>query len=291
MTTAPRTPPKPRALFLDVYGPFVRPLGGWIAIADLVALMGELGVDADIVRSTASRMTKDGMLERCQGPAGAQGYALSVKLRRALELGDRRIFEAQRPARLSDGWVVVTFSIPESDRQLRHQLRSRLVWLGFGNLAPGVWLAPRRLLPDAMAVVAHFSLEPYVDFFSAHYEGLDTPHALASRAWDLRELSEMYSEFLAGHQATLARWRTPPRDDEGRLAFVDYVCTLTQWRRLPFLDPGLPAELLPDGWPGHEASRSFLRLARTLGPRAFDYVRQVMGLPDEGKQLARLHGG
>ena len=40
-----------------MYGPFVRPLGGWIAIADLVRLMGELGLDGDIVRSTASRMT------------------------------------------------------------------------------------------------------------------------------------------------------------------------------------------------------------------------------------------
>lgn len=285
------TPPKPRALFLDVYGPFVRPLDGWIAIADLVTLMAELGVDADIVRSTASRMTKDGLLVRRQGAGGAQGYALSAKLLRALELGDRRIFEAQRPARLADGWVLVTFSIPETDRQLRHQLRSRLVWLGFGNLAPGVWLAPKRLLPDAKAVVEHFSLERYVDFFSAHYEGADSQHALARRAWDLRELSGMYSDFLSGHQATLARWRTPPGEGEGRQAFVDYVFTLTQWRRLPFLDPGLPAELLPDGWPGHEASRAFLRLARTLGPRAFHHVRETMGLPDEGKQLARLHGG
>ena len=85
--------------------------------------------------------------------------------------------------------------------------------------------------------------------------------------------------------------RAAAGEDEGRAAFVDYVFTLTQWRRLPFLDPGLPAELLPDGWPGHEASRAFLRLARALGPRAFDYVREMMGLPDEGQRLARLHGG
>ena len=287
----PPPQPKPRTLFLDVYGPFVRRLGGWIATGDLVSLMGDLGVPANAVRVTASRMTKDGLLERTPGPGRASGYALSPKLRRALELGDRRIFEAQRPASLADGWVVVTFSIPEADRKLRHQLRSRLVWLGFGSPSPGVWLAPQRLLPDVKAVVSHFGLQPYVDFFSARYEGTGSVPELVGRAWNLEELGRMYTDFLARHQPALERWRTPPAPDEGRQAFIDYVFTLTQWRRLPFLDPGLPPELLPDGWPGHEASRAFLSLARTLGPGAFHYVRQVMGLPDTGQQLARLHGG
>ncbi|WP_454132103.1 hypothetical protein [Kitasatospora aureofaciens] len=39
--------------------------------------------------------------------------------------------------------------MPESERAHRHQLRSRLSWLGFGNAAPGCRLAPARLLPDA----------------------------------------------------------------------------------------------------------------------------------------------
>jgi len=275
-----------------VYGPFVRPLGGWIAIADLVRLMGELGLDGDIVRSTASRMTKDGLLERRTGPHRTQGYALSEKLHRALEIGDRRIFEAHKPARLDEGWVLVTFSIPETDRRLRHQLRSRLVWLGFGNLAPGVWLAPRRLLPDARAVVRSFELEAYVDFFAAQFEGPNELHQLVRRAWQLEDLARLYAEFLVVQEDVLARWRRPAGGPgEGRQAFVDYVMTLTRWRRLPFLDPGLPADLLPDGWPGHEASRAFLRLARTLGPRAFEHVRLVMDVPDRGQRLARLHGG
>jgi phenylacetic acid degradation operon negative regulatory protein len=290
VSTAPHSI-KPRALFLDVYGPFVRPLGGWIAIADLVRLMDELGVDADIVRSTASRMTKDGLLERRPGPRHVQGYALSEKLHRALEIGDRRIFEAHRPARLSDGWLIVTFSIPETDRQLRHLLRSRLVWLGFGNLAPGVWVAPRRLLGDVRKVVASFGLERYVDIFSARFEGPGELQDVVRRAWELDELAAGYQRFLADHGPVLERWRRPPTAEDGCRAFVDYVMTLTRWRRLPFLDPGLPAELLPDGWPGHAASRAFIRLARALGPTAFEHVRLTMDVPDAGQRLARIHGG
>jgi phenylacetic acid degradation operon negative regulatory protein len=140
-------------------------------------------------------------------------------------------------------------------------------------------------------VVAHFSLQPYVDFFSTHYEGEDSLQALVKRAWGLEELARWYSEFLADHQAVLERWRTGPTEEQGREAFVGYVLTLTMWRRLPFLDPGLPADLLPPDWPGHDASRTFLRLARTLGPRAFEHVREVMGLPPGAGQLAKLHGG
>jgi phenylacetic acid degradation operon negative regulatory protein len=32
---------------------------------------------------------------------------------------------------------------------------------------------------------------------------------------------------------------------------------LTVWRRLPYLDPGLPPELLPEGWNGGRAAALF----------------------------------
>jgi phenylacetic acid degradation operon negative regulatory protein len=35
------------------------------------------------------------------------------------------------------------------------------------------------------------------------------------------------------------------------------VQLVQQWRVVPFLDPGLPAELLPADWPGPAAAESF----------------------------------
>ena len=64
--------------------------------------------------------------------------ALSDHARRVLHEGDRRIFERPR-ASLGDGWVVVVFSVPESERRQRHTLRSRLTWLGYGTVSAGVW--------------------------------------------------------------------------------------------------------------------------------------------------------
>jgi phenylacetic acid degradation operon negative regulatory protein len=39
---------------------------------------------------------------------------------------------------------------------------------------------------------------------------------------------------------------------------------LTAWRRLPYLDPGLPLALLPDDWPGVQAGDLFTDLDSRL---------------------------
>jgi phenylacetic acid degradation operon negative regulatory protein len=54
------------------------------------------------------------------------------------------------------------------------------------------------------------------------------------------------------------------------------VRALTDWRRLPYLDPGLPAELLPDGWIGIRAAGDFFALRALLEEPARAHVRQVI---------------
>ena len=51
---------------------------------------------------------------------------------------------------------------------------------------------------------------------------------------------------------------------------------LTDWRRLPYLDPGLPAELLPDGWIGIRAADLFFALRSLLEEPARAYVKHVI---------------
>jgi phenylacetic acid degradation operon negative regulatory protein len=51
---------------------------------------------------------------------------------------------------------------------------------------------------------------------------------------------------------------------------------LTDWRRLPYLDPGLPAELLPDGWVGTRAADLFFALRALLEELARTYVKSAI---------------
>lgn len=263
----------PRALIVTVLGLYVREFGGWISVSALIRLLGQVGVDEQSVRSSLSRLKRRGIVE-AQRRGGVAGYALSGYARDVLELGDRRIFA--RPEGRGRDWVVVVFSVPESERQRRHALRARLSWLGFGTVSSGVWIAPGHLAADTERVLHQDGLEAYVDLFHAEYVAFGDPADKVAQWWDLATLEGLYAAFLAEYAPVLARWSgrdaVAPGPAAGAAAFADYVRALTAWRRLPFLDPGLPADLLPSPWSGTAAAETFFALRERLAEPAHTYV-------------------
>lgn len=267
---------RPGYLILDVCGAFVRDLGGWFPVARLIVLMGQLQVDEQATRSAVSRITKRGLLVP-ENRDGQRGYRLSDAACETLDEADRHIFARADRAALSDGWVVASFSVPEDERDKRHVLRSRLAWLGFGLLANGVWIAPARLLPELEESMTRLGLSSYVTVFCGEHRGFEDPRALVERCWDLDALRGLYVDFLDYCAPLRRRWarRTPAGED----AFSDYVLLLNQWRTFPYLDPGLPMELLPRGWEGQRAAETFFALHDRLAAPSLAHVADVMGMP------------
>lgn len=260
---------QPRRLIVTVYGLYARD-DGRLSVAALVDLLGDLGVDEPAVRSSISRLKRRGMLRSapCDGVAG---YELSDDARAILREGDERIFSRRR-AEVGDGWILAVFSVPESVRHRRHLLRSQLTRLGFGTAAPGVWIAPAHLRDATVDALTRLGLEGYADLFAADHIAFGDLPALVRRWWDLDELQGLYMEFLRTHGPVAARTREDP---EPRTAFADYVRLVTDWRQLPYLDPGLPAELLPDDWIGIRAADLFFTLRGRLSAAAHEHVRRV----------------
>src|SRR3954465_1983951 len=81
----------PRSLLITFFGAFLRRLGGWIAVADLIALMAEVGLDAQSVRSSVSRLKRRGVIAS-ERRGGAAGYRLTARGEAILRAGDARIF-------------------------------------------------------------------------------------------------------------------------------------------------------------------------------------------------------
>lgn len=264
---------RPRALIVTIYGLYARDVGGWFSVATLIRLMAQLGVDETAVRSSISRLKRRGIIQ-VERVDGAAGYSLSSEARHILELGDSRIFE-RSPARLADGWVLAVFSVPESERHKRHLLRTRLTSLGFGTVGPGVWIAPSYVEGETLDALVREGLDQYVDLFQSNYRGFRDLVAEVASWWDLDELDRLYRGFQGGHAPMLAEWRKRRRKDDDGEAFADWVRTLTQWRRLPFLDPGLPAELLPRSWSGADAAETFTAIRRRLEGSASRFVASV----------------
>jgi phenylacetic acid degradation operon negative regulatory protein len=264
---------QPRALIVTVYGLYARRTSGWLAVSTLIRLLDDVGVEEPAVRSAISRLKRRGVLV-ARRREGIAGYELSAQGMQILAEGDERIFRRER-AGLQDGWVLAVFSVPEAERRRRHQLRSRLSWLGFGTVSAGVWVAPAHLADQTRDVLRREGLTDYVDLFRAEHVGFGDVRAEVSRWWDLEDLALMYEDFAAVHAPVLRRWtrRSTVCD---RAAFTDYVVALTAWRRLPYLDPGLPLEALPSRWPGVRAGAVFDALKERLAPAAERHLTQAV---------------
>jgi phenylacetic acid degradation operon negative regulatory protein len=299
---------QPRALIVTIYGMYARDTGGWFSIAALIKLMAELGVDEPAVRSAISRLKVRGLLESGR-VGGAAGYALSAGGRKIVSDGDRRIFRRPR-ASTDDGWLLAVFSVPEHQRARRHALRSRLAWLGFGTVSAGVWIAPGQLAAETRDVLEADDLAAYVSLFTASYLAFGDVRDKISQWWDLDRLEQLYQAFIDAAAPVLARWQGGRgggadgagggadsrgadgggpdsrgadgggadgggADGDPGQAFADYARVLTAWRRLPFLDPGLPHELLPPDWLGARAAELFGQLHDRLARLAREHVLAV----------------
>jgi len=255
---------QPKARILDVYGACARDVGGWLAIADLIDLLARLDVDAQAIRSAASRLKRQHLLVS-QKIGGVAGYALSDAAAAILEDGDRRIFR-KLDADVDPSWLIVTFSVPEAKRQQRYLIRSRLTQLGFGQGPASVLLAPAVILPETERLLGREGLLGNVALWKGEYHGFDDFEAVVASAWDLPAIAQSYEAYLREMEPVAERWSNGDLTDEQ--GFVDYMANLAAWRRLPYLDPGLPCSVTPDDWPGERARALFLDVDQMLRPRA-----------------------
>jgi len=266
---------QPRQLIVTVYGLYSRDTGGWMSVGSLVTLLGDLGVDEAAVRSSISRLKRRGILV-ARRVGGAAGYGVSPAAEAILREGDYRIFRRER-ARLADGWLLAVFSVPEAERQQRHVLRSQLSRLGFGTAAPGVWIAPAYLHEAAADMLARLGLSGYADLFHADHLAFGDLTAKVSQWWDLARTERLARDFVTAYEPVLRGWAGRRASARPREAFADYVRVLTDWRRLPYLDPGLPAELLPPGWAGARAAEIFFTLQSRLALPAAGHAAEATG--------------
>lgn len=259
-----------RTLLGTFLGSIVRRLGNWMPIGGAVDLMGQLGLDAPRVRTSVFRLKKRGwLISETRG--GVRGYVMTEAALKAIGAGDEVIWHARQSANLEDGWCIVNFSVPESDRNKRHLLRANLSYLGFGNVSRATWIAPARMRPAAERAIDELDLMSYCAIFAGDYVSGQDLSSLVQNSWDLAGIDESYRRFIEYFSWQASLFESTDVIDPSE-AFVAYVGLIDHWRELPFRDPGLPEELLPDGWNAMEASALFGRLVVLLEGRALGHA-------------------
>ncbi|MFI2710679.1 PaaX family transcriptional regulator C-terminal domain-containing protein [Micromonospora sp. NPDC018662] len=264
--------PAPQGVAVTLLADYTLRTRAALPSAAIVALLAEAGVSSAGARTAISRLARRGVLERSR-----QGRHSSYRLSRAaaadLSAGGHWILTSTTASTLWDGcWTLVAFSLPQDRSAQRRALRGQLRWLGYAPLYDGLWVSPYELTPPARSLLA--GLTPgAVTVIRGRPDPLDAVGRRAPiEAWDVAGIARQYEEFLR-------RW-TPLASRTGAVDGPAAVRARTEvmdtYRRFPTLDPRLPLELLPAGWPRQAARDLFAAVYDGLAEPAERHVRAVV---------------
>lgn len=213
----------------------------WATAAELIRLTADFGIREPTLRVALTRMVGAGDLVR-----SADGYRLSDRLLAR----QRRQDDALDPklGRWDGTWSTLVITSVGTDARTRATLRTTLHAKRFGELREGVWMRPANLdlqLTD--------ELRGRVRVLEARD---DDPAGLVAALWDLPtwvDTGHRLLDDLAGDSDVPAR----------------FVAAAGAVRHL-LADPVLPAELLPDDWPGATLRAAYHDFAAELVARRDD---------------------
>ncbi|MDG4769773.1 PaaX family transcriptional regulator C-terminal domain-containing protein [Solwaraspora sp. WMMD792] len=236
-----------RGLLITVLGDYVRPTRHAAPTSAFIDVLSRLGVAEAACRQSLVRAAADGWLTSHRD-GRYTWWRLSPAFARFLDIGAGRILGFTGAQDDWDRrWLLLLARVPEGDRPVRHLLHTRLGWLGFGRPAPGAWISTHtgRVKEVELLLREAGAYEQAQIFLSEHLGGGDLP-SLVRQSWDLAGIERAYQEFID-------EFTDPPADDP----IVRFTRLVHTWRRLPLIDPVLPAELLPAPWIGERAVRLF----------------------------------
>ena len=224
------------SLVITVFGDAIMPRGGRVALATLQEIMQRLRVEPGAVRTAMSRLAADGWVVR-EKQGRNSFFRLDDHGRHAFDLATRRIYAAGPPD--WDGtWTVAIAPPGAADSP------GELEGLGFVRINGRVHLRPE--VADAPATGEQLS-----GMLVVHGASAEHPETFRS-LWPSVEVAEAYDGFISAYRQLLkalgAGAALSPLD-----AVAARILLIHDWRRIVLRDPGLPAALLPENWPGEEA--------------------------------------
>ncbi|HEY9522157.1 MAG TPA: PaaX family transcriptional regulator C-terminal domain-containing protein [Thermopolyspora sp.] len=264
---------RPQSLMLTFLGNHVYGSDICVFSGSFIDVFTRVGVSEEATRSTLTRMVNRGLLRR-QRHGRRMYFGLTPRTLEILEDGEHRIWHTGVVnTDGGDRWTLIGFSLPESWQRQRHELRSRLIWAGFGPLQNGLWIAPAEV--DVTALIGDLGPEASVKVFTAEPRHPTDMRQLIREAYDLDDLEARYRAFLDRWGQGLPMPDAP--DDLARSLLM-----LTEWLRIIRADPRLPVRLLPEDWPAGPAQRVCHDLYDEFRPEATAIADRILDtMPDE----------
>ncbi len=159
---------------------------------------------------------------------------------------------------LRDTWDkklrIISYEIPESKRELRDRLRREMQGWGLGPWHRSFWLTPHPVIETLKELVSGKVEEQYIQAFESEHAFGDKA-TLIEKVWERTALDKKYRELFKKWHAILSG------DGEKVAKFTQVVNEFVNILRD---DPGLPKELVGEGWIGVEAMNIFKEIRSIL---------------------------
>ncbi len=264
-----------RSMIFTLFGDYIRHDDNVIWIGSLIRLLEEFGHNEQSVRAAISRMSKQGWV-KSEKIGNKSYYSLTERGKARMEEASKRIYKTEHPS-WDENWRILVYTIPETKRHLRDELRKELVWSGFGLLSNSCWISPNPLEEQVNVLIDKYNISDYVSFFHASYIGKNSPEELVQKCWNLDEVNEKYQSFIQDYSQKYVIDKN--KMEKGELTdgscFVKSALLVHQYRKFLFIDPNLPQELLPKKWLGDSAASLFNDYYQMLIEPARRFFKEV----------------
>jgi phenylacetic acid degradation operon negative regulatory protein len=274
---------RPQSLVITLLGAYVYPDDRAVWSGGLVRLLGELGFSTGAARVALGRLTRRGLLTRVRDGRLVH-YRLTPRAVAVLDEGERRIFSLGQDLRAADEWTMLWHALPDERRLERGRLARRLRFLGFGSVQDGVWISPHDREREVAGLLEELGLLGHAAVLLGRPASRTDFEAFVARAWDVDELTQRYRAFVTAFE------RHAPAERNGlgdRQAFLVRTRLVHAFRQFPFLDPGLPDELLPTDGYRERAVGLFDALYGSLAEPAQRHFDAATARPAPARHTAR----
>jgi phenylacetic acid degradation operon negative regulatory protein len=240
--------PAARSVLLTLLGEYVLPASGSAWQETLISALGTLDHKAPAARRALARSVAAGWLATERHGRRSRVH-LTPATADMLRAGTERIYSFGDPWEWDGRWLLVVLRVPEERREVRHRVRTQLAWAGFGSLGGGLWISPHVDREHELHDAAGDGSVAELVTFRAEIGAVGDPARVVAEAWDLAAVAAAYRDFTARFG------RLRPTTPEAR--FRAQTQMVHEWRKFPFLDPDLPAGMLPSAWPRKRAHDLF----------------------------------
>jgi phenylacetic acid degradation operon negative regulatory protein len=242
--------PATRSVLLTLLGEFVLPMPTGVWQETMINALSTLDYKRQAARQALARSITAGWL-RTERRGRRSRVHLTGETATMLSIGAARIYSFGDPWEWEGHWLLIVLRVPEERREIRHQMRTRLAWEGFGSMGGGLWITPHVERESGLRdMTANGSVAELLSFRAELGTlGEPEPERVIADAWDLDGVAAAYRGFIAQFG------RLRPNAPEAM--FRAQTQLVHEWRKFPFLDPDLPEEMLPAGWPRSRAHDVF----------------------------------